>query len=268
MKTLYCLFLALANLVGVIAQNNVTSSPIGTAGVLTVTTTTETPTVISTDANVSVYWIKNSAGRLVNTMMYFGLNTNNDDADLIDWWSQIGSNWGNRDLLTTVDVITGATESGYGERTCSWGKNASVSSIPDGVYTVRMELADGIPDIGKSGYATVDYVFTKGPNHSVGTLSGSASKSFLNTTIDWVPVSTGLTKLDMSSLYSIYPNPAKSKVYVNGLDIQKIEILTLCGKSVLKTNQQTINLGSLSKGIYLVSISTPKGTVVKKLIKE
>jgi hypothetical protein len=68
-------------------------------------------------------------------------------------------------------------------------------------------------------------------------------------------------------MYSVYPNPTTSFVFVNGFDIQEIELFTLSGVRILKTNNQKINLTTLPKGVYLAKILARSGTVIKKIQK-
>ncbi len=76
--------------------------------------------------------------------------------------------------------------------------------------------------------------------------------------------------------WSIYPNPANQQIQIelaqtNEL-IKNIEVNDLLGKTVfkvdgLKTNQQTLDVSSLSKGMYLLSITTQNNLKqVKKLL--
>lgn len=74
---------------------------------------------------------------------------------------------------------------------------------------------------------------------------------------------------------SIFPIPAKDEVYiqVNGTTIQKIELTDLSGKVVFSRNYQAANVvelknENLAKGTYLVNISTPYGTVARRIILE
>ena len=66
----------------------------------------------------------------------------------------------------------------------------------------------------------------------------------------------------------MYPNPTKSTIYVDGSDVQQVEIFSVSGKSILKSNQQNLNLSGLAKGTYLAEITTAKGKLLKKIVKE
>lgn len=248
-------------------QGTLSAATNGTGGTLTVnTTTSRAGGPLSLKNNVVIY-IEDADGKLVNTMLYNTKNLSSSATDLVHWYSLIGT-WVNRTISSNIDVITGATNKSYGLKTCYWGKKADISSAPDGVYTVRMELVDVETDEGEISYQKAAYAFVKGPTPATGTLVDTASISFLNTSISWVPLATsGIDKVELSKLYTIYPNPAKTNIFVDGLDIQQVEILTMEGKSVLKSNQQKINLTGLPNGKYMVRISTPQGELVKMMVK-
>ena len=67
----------------------------------------------------------------------------------------------------------------------------------------------------------------------------------------------------------IYPNPVKNILIIDGLDIQDVVIYSVLGKAVLKiSNQNTIDISSLSKGVYFIKISDGINASTKKFIKE
>jgi hypothetical protein len=268
MKTLFtiltfCLFTFILS-----AQNQTPNATTATAGMLTVSTTTSSAGGSYANKNCLAFWIQNSTANIVNTMMYYTNNADNSCADLSVWNGKIGG-YANRNSLRNVDGISGATLSSHATRTCYWGKTVSLATVADGTYTVCLEIVDAknIPPVNSTGHKYVTYTFEKGTANSTGTLVGSAQSSFSNVSIQWVPTNTAINNIELSTLYSIYPNPAISSVYVNGPNIKEIELLTLSGKSILKTNLQTIEINSLPKGIYLAKLTTSSGSFIKKIEK-
>ena len=275
MKKSLFLFLLLSLFLSVAAQSN---------GTLTVTTTTISPTKVVKSRHVLAFWIEDSNGKMVNSMFYYnGPNVNQEGADLTEWWLQIGRLYINKNAMTNVDAITSATVGIHTVRTAYWGKTVPLSSVPDGEYTVKMEMAVGVSGDGLSGYAIKDFKFTKGPSNSQGLLTRSISRyipdfntglfrdtidCFTKTTINWVPVPTALDKVAYDNLFAVYPNPCKSTVFVNGVDIKQLEVLSMDNKLLLKFNQPNINLAGLHPGTYLLRIFTINGIVVKKIVKE
>ncbi|MGJ8743953.1 T9SS type A sorting domain-containing protein [Polaribacter sp.] len=67
----------------------------------------------------------------------------------------------------------------------------------------------------------------------------------------------------------MYPNPVENQLFFNAKEtLNKVEIFNLLGKKVLSTtNTNSIDVSSLSKSVYLVKISSDKGTSTKKLVK-
>ena len=233
------------------AQNY--SSMASTPGTLTVTATTNaTSTPDYGTRNDDAFWIQNSAGVFVKTMIGC---TSGDRNDLLSWRKATSS-------YNTVDAITAATRSNYGARTGTWnGKDVSGVLVADGVYTIKMEMTDFS---GQGNLGT--FTFTKGA--SAQTLNPANASGFSNITIRWVPsISTAVEEVNMSNLYQVYPNPTSSSIFVDGLNLQNVEIFNLAGKSLLKSTLHNINLSTLPKGVYMIKINSETGTVMKKLVK-
>jgi hypothetical protein len=252
------------------AQKSAPAVTTGTGGVLTVTTTTSDPGSTKYGSeHVLAIWIEDGTGALVNTMLFNTSNGNSTASDMSSWFSKIGS-WSNRTLKTTLDLdaSSGATNTSYGVKTAKWGSKASVSAVADGTYTVNLEIVSNNVALNSAGHKLVSYTFTKGATSSTGTLVGSAQSCFTGTTVQWTPATTALNNPELDALYKVYPNPTKSTIYVDGSDVQQVEIFSVAGKSILKSNQHNLNLAGLAKGTYLAEITTAKGKLVKKIIKE
>mgnify|MGYP001758769378 FL=1 len=74
----------------------------------------------------------------------------------------------------------------------------------------------------------------------------------------------------------MFPNPAKDMVYFADENLGnsiKIEVSDVTGKSVMnaelkvKANRAEFDTSSLSKGLYILKITTNKEVTTKKLIK-
>lgn len=71
---------------------------------------------------------------------------------------------------------------------------------------------------------------------------------------------------------SIYPNPVKSKLYINLASNENtiVEIYDILGKRVLKTqinSSDSINVQTLKSGVYILKLTQNNSSVSKKLIK-
>ena len=69
----------------------------------------------------------------------------------------------------------------------------------------------------------------------------------------------------------LYPNPANEFVKISSsVDINKVEIYNLLGKKVISTSKLTNNnldVSSLSKGVYLMKLTSGESVASRKLIK-
>ncbi len=71
--------------------------------------------------------------------------------------------------------------------------------------------------------------------------------------------------------FVLYPNPVKDVLNFQSNDfstIKTIKIYDLQGKLVLVNTKEAINVSQLSNGLYLAKITTEKGEVTKKFIKQ
>jgi len=243
------------------AQNQTPNATMATAGTLTVTFSTN-----ATAKYAMAIYITNSSNALVNTMIYRTSNGDGSAQDMSTFWSKIGSSWSTSPtkLLTNADLdaTSGATaSSAYSSKTVYWGKTVSLTGVPDGTYTVNLEMANYSPVSRRYTSGT----FVKGP--AISTVTLSTVTGFTAPVITWTPNFTAVSNTELSTLYSVYPNPTRSTVYVNGFDIDEIELVSINGKSMFVTNQQKLDLNGLPKGIYFAKIMTKSGIVMKKIEK-
>ncbi|MFC4815739.1 T9SS type A sorting domain-containing protein [Flavobacterium sp. GCM10023249] len=93
--------------------------------------------------------------------------------------------------------------------------------------------------------------------------------------VDNLVISSTLSVEDFNqSGLSLYPNPVLDVITLqntNNLTIKKFSVVDMNGR-VLQTNtlsnDNSINLSALSKGIYFIQLDTEKGILSKKIIKE
>jgi hypothetical protein len=221
-----------------------------TAGTLTVTAT------ISSAPYITAVWINNSTPTFIRTLTcYSGTGY---ISDLVKWTADCGG------TRNTVNAVTGATKNSTGVITSTWNAKDKTNTtvLPDGTYTVKIEMTTENYSTS-SKLATVS--FTKGPTAQ--TVTGTSVTSISGISLSWVPVNTAIQNVELEKLYSVYPNPAISTIYVSGSDIQEVEICSLSGRSLIVSKEQNVNVSALPKGAYLAVIRAKNGTVVKKIQK-
>lgn len=225
-----------------------------TAGTLTFKVTTASGGSLS-GAHIQAIWITNSPTNSSSTFIKTLLTTTSGDkSHLAKFLTAAGS------TPNAVDATTGATTSTYGLLTKTWNAtNVSRVVVPDGDYTVWVEVSDDPTEVSGS------WTFTKGPTASTST--GTATTNLTNVTLSWVPVNTAIQNVEMDKLYSIYPNPATSSIYVLGLNIKYIDVCSLSGRILLTSKGQNVNISKLPKGTYLAVIYINDTLVVKKIQK-
>ena len=84
-------------------------------------------------------------------------------------------------------------------------------------------------------------------------------------------IQTGIPANPIAKL-SVYPNPFNDRIYFTGAEVTRVTITSVIGQVVLDRqveNAESIDVGSLDRGIYLVRFFNSKGeTVLRKLVKE
>jgi len=75
-----------------------------------------------------------------------------------------------------------------------------------------------------------------------------------------------------SDKITIYPNPTDSTVFLNleQLVVSKIQVVNSIGQNVMtiKNDFESINIGDLNSGIYILKIETDLGPIIKKIVRK
>ncbi len=226
-----------------------------TAGTLTFKVTTVAAGTVS-GKHIQAIWITNSTTNSSSTFVKTLLTTTSGDKSHLKLFLAAAGSTPN-----AVDASTGATTSTYGALTYTWnGTNTSRTVVADGNYTVWVDLSDDPDEV--SG----NWTFAKGA--TAANITGTSTTNLTTVSLAWVPANTAINNVEMEKMYSLYPNPAVSSIYVSGLDIETIEICTLSAKILMHTNEQKVNISQLPKGAYLAVVYTKSGgMVVKKFQK-
>jgi hypothetical protein len=84
-----------------------------------------------------------------------------------------------------------------------------------------------------------------------------------------VDTNLSVSNFDVSSI-KFYPNPTNGEITISLLEMAKVTLTDLSGKIILKTTleagESTMDLGSLSKGIYLINFASDNFTKTDKVI--
>ncbi len=151
------------------------SSPAVAEGTLTVTYTTQSHGGPYAPAHVVAVWIENDAGAFVKTIdRWAGVRRQH----LVAWTQKAGA--------ADIDAVSGATRNSHTQPvTATWDlRDRQGQEIPDGTYTIRMELADSNATQALQN-AQGTFTFTKAPGGS--TQSGLANGGFTSVTITHAP---------------------------------------------------------------------------------
>ena len=118
------------------------------------------------------------------------------------------------------------------------------------------------------------------PSSATYTTSGIYEDTILNAagcdsiiTIDLTMNYTGIDELN-ESIYSIFPNPVKDNITIKGLsengEIQSIHLIDLNGSEIKEINpdENTVDVSSLSTGLYFMKIVHEHGVEKIKFLKE
>ena len=69
----------------------------------------------------------------------------------------------------------------------------------------------------------------------------------------------------VSSQFNLFPNPAKNKVYItlkSSLEAHEIIVYNNLGQQLMMSKTLTIDVSSLSAGLYYLQIKTDKGNAL------
>ena len=142
-------------------------------GAVTITfTSSQAPASNYAPNNVLAVWIEGPGGTFIKTIDRQALAR---VQYLVSWRAKAGAN--------DMDAISGATRVGYAAHTVTWNlQDKQGQLVPDGTYTIRMELAQSnATNAGSNNQGT--FTFVKGPNPQVQT--GLSNGGFTNVTINY-----------------------------------------------------------------------------------
>ena len=66
---------------------------------------------------------------------------------------------------------------------------------------------------------------------------------------------------------AVYPNPTTGMLFINAVDVQKVECYNQMGQLVGVYDYNEIDLGNLAEGVYTLRITVPQGVTMRKVVK-
>lgn len=69
-----------------------------------------------------------------------------------------------------------------------------------------------------------------------------------------------------SATFSVYPNPATDRLYVDAENLQSVEIYDMAGCNVLTTDCSIVDLSGIESGVYFVKMRSSNAVMTTKLI--
>lgn len=149
-------------------------------GVLTVTSTTQPHGGNYAPKNIVATWVEDAAGNFVITIDRWAATRK---AHLVGWIAKAGT--------ADVDAVSGATRAAHGSLTATWDlRDRLGNEVPDGTYTIRMELADSNATLATQN-AQGTFTFTKDGVPS--TQTALSDGGFSNVTLDYAPAVVSAT---------------------------------------------------------------------------
>ncbi|MCB0794078.1 MAG: T9SS type A sorting domain-containing protein [Flavobacteriales bacterium] len=143
---------------------------------------------------------------------------------------------------------------------------------PDGVvFEQGLLVGANTPGAGNYSYQNVTLLTTDVNSFTVMGVDGAGWG------IDGVTIGgwTGLDQIQqLETMVELYPNPVRDVLTVSGLpdtdvrwEMLDLQGRTVMGNSVPGTGTLTLDLEALPKGLYLLKLGTPEGTVSRKVQK-
>lgn len=147
--------------------------------------------------------------------------------------------------------------------------SVSIINHPDSIGLACDFIQGGLRRDTSQGYSNWDPISPNVPNYSLGALNGSECDSLSTTQSLPVPVFT----------FGVYPNPFYEQINISvtgAVTEAEIEVYNMLGQQVYANTQapkdyfihQSINLASLSAGMYFVNLKVNGKQHVQKVIKK
>lgn len=186
--------------------------------------------------------------------------------------------------LTSVVIPNSVTSIGYyafafNENLASLTIGEQVVTIGDGAFSFNNNLTS-VTALMVTATDINNTVFEYVAQADCSLTVPSASVSSYTGQVEWAKFSpiTGSTTLSTKDLnsnnsVSVYPNPVQNELFIssNNVDKTTVKVIDLNGnvviQKILSTSVNSVDTSILTKGMYLIQVSSNEGTTTKKVIK-
>ena len=241
-------------------------------------------TIQCNDNNLSFLNVANGQNTLVNNNNFYVINNPDLTCIQVDDVAYSTTNWTNKDAVASynthcsvavlVSSISVQGKSGVSTITTKEGSlllaaSVSPSNADDKTYTWSVVNGTGAASISGSVLTAI----SDGTVEVTATANdGSGVTGSITITISNQNASVGINELDYHEV-EVYPNPVQNELFVDveSKQITEISILDYSGrvvKSIVNSTTNSIDVSGLTKGIYMLKVSTKTGVFTNHFVKE
>lgn len=174
-------------------------------------------------------------------------------------------NLGTQAFSDTLSIYTAVVDSMFGLNIVNvYNSNSTINIAPNDSAQFTMTE---VYNVSPTGYKTGIDVIVVWP-----VAQGAITADSLIFNI-FIVDATGIKDIDLQGLLKLYPNPASDKINLDipsNLNILKIRLIDIQGKeSILKANENCINIEMIAAGSYILDIElSNKKHITGKFIKQ
>lgn len=173
----------------------------------------------------------------------------------------------------------------YSATWCSWcwvmHENGTLDAIHhqlgDQIFVIWADVDNSTTDAQVRGQGSTQGDWTNGGTIPYPIINNSATTSLIGdenisgypTVVMVVPGANanGINDVEMVNV-NLYPNPTSGSLYIAADGVREVSIIDINGRTVMSANSTTIDMSSLTNGIYFVRVITDNGIATKKVVKK